>query len=183
FEQASGQYLISGCVGAGATNTIILMNCGTLTVLALEDVSASMFLRRGSGANTLQAVFIGCTWQGQVPAGANDEVVVYSGALTFIGCHLQNQRVYGTTIPRIVVINMRSSNTPGSLSLLNCHVENTTAASGFIFDGRYPGGTDVVADGTGKLTMLSCTGGSSGAIVSLPTIVPPVSRWQASSGP
>jgi hypothetical protein len=179
FEQSSGQYLISGCVGALAYDTIII-NTSTLVVLALEDESAAMFLRGAQGANTIQATFIGCMWSGLSPH-ANDEMVVYGGELTFIGCHIQNERVAGVSIPIIVVINMRLTNWPGSLTIINCNVANATATSAFVKDAYDGAGVDVIADGTGKLTMLGCIGGAPGAIVSLPTILPPVSRWQGTA--
>jgi hypothetical protein len=181
FEQSSGHYLIDGCVGAASYDTIIVNNSAIITVIALEDESTSMWLRGNAGANAIQATFIGCTFQGQAPSWANDEMVIYSGALTFIGCDLKNWRVPGTSLPKIVSLDVDSPIRAASLAIINCFVMNATPTSGFIRNGMTSagGGIDVIADGTSKLTMLGNIGGTAGALESLSTILPPTSRWQS----
>jgi hypothetical protein len=183
FESPSGQYVISGGVSGNVTELLILCPGGHLSVYGWEDESYCAWLIGQSGANPSQASFIGCTMQGATPDAAYDQIVVYSGALAFIGCSLSNNRVADTSLPILTLPGIRIDNAPASLALINCEIRNATLANmNFVQDVPLPGGggVDVIKDGTGKLMMLNCIGGHSGSIVRLPDIIPPLKGWEAS---
>jgi hypothetical protein len=177
FEDSSGPYLVSGAIGANVTDTLFLIATAQLTVIGLEDESSCYWIRTNTGSNVAHATFIGCSFEGAAPT-ATDEVVIHSGQLTFINCLLRNNRVFGTSVPVMAMISIMSPTLPGGLSIINSYVGYTTATSGFVRSGLGGGGTDVIANGTAPLTMLSCVGGLGGAIVALPTVIPPLTRWQ-----
>jgi hypothetical protein len=142
-----------------------------------------MWLKGGTGSNTCDATFIGCSFQGGAPT-TDDEMVVYSGHLTFIGCLLSNGRDYWVSLPRLVINYIKPSNLPGGLTLMNCFLRNVEASganSEFVRDAQaiYGGGSsNIIATGDAKFTMINCMGGQAGSLQRLPTIVPPFSRWQ-----
>jgi hypothetical protein len=178
-EDSSGHYLFSGITSAQVSDTMFLVGTATLTVIGWEDESFCYWLRGGGGSSPCQATFIGCTAQGAAPE-TNDQMIVYSGELTWIGSRLSNNRVANTSLPIIVVPGIRSSTVPGSLFLSTCHINNALADSGFVTDVPAPGGggIDIIADGTAKFTMFGCVGGPPGSVTRLPAIFPPQIRWQ-----
>jgi hypothetical protein len=182
FESASGQYLISGGTSAGVTETLFLHGSGHLSVFAWEDESNAKWLVGQSGSNPAQATFVGCTMQGEGLAPTDDEMFTFGGNLTFIGCDLRHNRIPGTTLPKIVSIGVLQDAFPSSVTLIGCHIASATLANmAFILSSPGTPG-DVIKTGTGKVTMLNCTGGVAGAgtIVRLPDVLPPLKMWEGS---
>jgi hypothetical protein len=186
FEQSSGQCLISGGTSGSCTETLFLYNSGTLNVHSWEDESPGpKWLVGQSGANSAQATFVGCSMQGDPGAGAtDDEMFIFGGNLTLIGCDLRNPRT-GTSLPKIISIGVTQDILPSSVTLLGCSIANATLANMNFINQKpvaSPGpAIDVLKDGTGKVTLLNCVGGTGGAITRLPDILPPLKMWEGIS--
>ena len=178
FENSSGAYVVSSAIGAAVYDTIFLFATAQAIITGVEDESRAYWVRVNVGNNPSNVSFIGCTFQGGAPQ-LNDEVVIFSGQLSFVGCLLRNgSEVFGTRLPVIVMLNINTPARPCGLALINCYIAFATATSGFVRSGIGGAGIDVIADGTSPLTMLNCKGGESPTFPSLPTILPPTSRWQ-----
>jgi hypothetical protein len=186
-EQASGQYHFNGGTSAAIYECIWWGINATMTVLGWEDESTGMWLTGLGGSSPSQATFIGCTFQGAAPVfshmpQATDEMILYSGQVTMIGCYLINNRIPGTTLPLISITGLLVpdvSNNPPGLVLLNCTFIYATASNmNLVRNG--PGGTvDVLQDGSsGSVTMLNCIGNNAPTNTRLPNVLPPIKRWQ-----
>jgi len=189
-ESSSGQYIFNGGSSAILYEVIWHNIASTLMVHGWEDESTAMWLTATTGTSPSQATFIGCTMQGTAPTPsyiveASDEMFIFGGNLTFIGCYLRNDRVHLTTLPIIVATGVSEDIGvfPGGLAIINSVVYGATLANFDTLVRRSSGdATNILQSGPGNVTMLNCIGNTDGANVRLPNIIPPLKMWQGISG-